>query len=214
MPERLAICVHVTGTRGIDNMQVLESQTGNEQHPAAHNREQNTAKLQDVVSRYLPMLCRRAHRYVGDEHDAEDSVQDALLSAYRHLDQFKGTAQMSTWLTTIVTNCALSQLRRRPRYLHVSLDESVAEDQESFVSDRLADVRPSPERECINSEMHTNLVQSVMGLSPSLRKVIQLCVLDGLTTKEAAKVLGLAQGTVKAQVSRARTRLKHIVNNV
>jgi RNA polymerase sigma-70 factor (ECF subfamily) len=194
-------------------MQVLESQTGNEQHHAAHIREQNTAELQDVVSRYLPMLYRRAHRYVGDQHDAEDAVQDALLSAYRHLDQFKGTARMSTWLTTIVTNCALSQLRRRPRYLHVSLDEPVAEEQESFVSDRLADVRPSPERECINSEMHCNLVQSVMGLSPSLRKVIQLCDLDGLNTREAAQVLGLAQGTVKAQVSRARTKLKRIMQN-
>jgi L-glyceraldehyde 3-phosphate reductase len=56
---------------------------------------------------------------VGDPHDAEDAVQDALLSAYKHLDQFKRTAKMTTWLTSIVTNSALSQLRRRPRHPHI-----------------------------------------------------------------------------------------------
>ena len=91
-------------------MQALMSQIG-EHQPDVHLREQNTVELEDVVSRYLPKLYSRANRYVSDPHDAEDAVQDALLSAYRHLDQFKGTAQMSTWLTTIVTNCALSQLR-------------------------------------------------------------------------------------------------------
>jgi RNA polymerase sigma-70 factor (ECF subfamily) len=198
---------------GIESMQALESQIGNEQRPAGHVREHYAGELEEVVSRHLPMLYRRAHRYVGDQHDAEDAVQDALLSAYKHLDQFKGTAQMTTWLTTIVTNCALSQLRKRPRHPHVSLDEPVSEDQDSFVSDRIADVRPSPESECIKSELHGKLIQSVMNLSPSLRKVIQLCDLDGLTTREAAQVLGLAQGTVKAQVWRARTNLKRIVHN-
>jgi RNA polymerase sigma-70 factor (ECF subfamily) len=194
-------------------MQALESHIGNEQHPAVQVRERNTAQLQEVVSRHLPMLYRRAHRYVCDPQDAEDAVQDALLSAYKHLDQFKGTAQMSTWVTTIVTNCALSQLRKRARHPHVSLDEPVAEDQDYFVSDKLADDRPSPESECIQSELRVNLRQSVLELSPSLRKVIRLCALDGLTTREAAEVLGLAQGTVKAQVSRARTELKRIARN-
>jgi RNA polymerase sigma-70 factor (ECF subfamily) len=194
-------------------MQGLESHIGNEQHPAEHIREGNTGELQDVVSRYLPMLYRRAHRYVGDPHDAEDAVQDALLSAFKHLDQFKGTAKMATWLTTIVTNCALSQLRKRPRQPHLSLDEPVGEDQDYFVSDRLADTRPNPESECIKSDLHGNLMQSVMELSPSMRKVIQLCDLDGLTTREAAQILGLSRGTVKAQVWRARTKLKRIASN-
>jgi RNA polymerase sigma-70 factor (ECF subfamily) len=61
------------------------------------------------------MLYRRGHRYVGDPHDAEDAVQDALLSACKHLDQFKGTAKMVTWLPTLAANCALSQLRKASR---------------------------------------------------------------------------------------------------
>jgi RNA polymerase sigma-70 factor (ECF subfamily) len=192
-------------------MQVLESHIGNGLHTAGHIREQKTGELQDVVSRNLPMLLRRAHRYVGNPHDAEDAVQDALLSAYKHLDQFKATAKMATWLTSIVTNSALTQLRRRPRHPHLSLDEPVAEEQDYFVSEKLADVRPSPESECIKSELHGRLMQSVVALSPSLRQVIQMCELDGLTTREAAHILGLAQGTVKARVWRARTKLKRIV---
>jgi RNA polymerase sigma-70 factor (ECF subfamily) len=191
-------------------MQGFESHIGNERHAAEHIREQNAVELQDVVSRNLPMLLRRAHRYVRDPHDAEDAVQDALLSAYKHLDQFKATAKMTTWLTAIVTNSALTQLRRRPRYPHLSLEEPVVEEQDYFVSERLADVRPSPESECIKSELHGKLMQSVVTLSPSLRKVIQLCELDGLTTREAARILGLPQGTVKARVWRARTKLKRI----
>jgi RNA polymerase sigma-70 factor (ECF subfamily) len=93
------------------------------------------------------------------------------------------------------------------------LDEPVGEDQDYFVSDRLADTRPNPESECIKSDLHGNLMQSVMELSPSMRKVIQLCDLDGLTTREAAQILGLSRGTVKAQVWRARTKLKRIASN-
>jgi RNA polymerase sigma-70 factor (ECF subfamily) len=194
-------------------MRALESHIGNKQQPDGQGREHYAGELEDVVVRPPPMLYRRDHRYGGDQHDAEDAVQDAVLSATEHLDQFKGTAQMTTRLTTIVTNCALSQLHKKPRHLHVSLDEPVNEEQDYFASGRLADARPSPESECIRSELYGKLMRSVEGLSPALRKAIKLCNLDGLTTREAAGVLGLAQGTVKAQVSRARTRLKRFVSN-
>jgi RNA polymerase sigma-70 factor (ECF subfamily) len=188
-----------------------QSHIRDEHDPAVQVRVQSIGELQEAVSRNLPIFYRRAHRYVGDPHDAEDAVQDALLSAYKHLEQFKATAKMTTWLTTIVTNSALSQLRRRPRHAHVSLDERVGGEQDYFVSDRLADVRPSPEREYIRSEMHGNLMQSVMELSPSLRKTIQLFYLDGLSTREVAHVLGVPQGTVKARMSRARSQLKRLM---
>jgi RNA polymerase sigma-70 factor, ECF subfamily len=138
-----------------------------QERTVVHGRSSSTAavqilqaefgELQEAVSRYLPALYRRAYRYVGDAHDAEDAVQDALLSAYKHLDQFKATAKMTTWLTTIVTNSALSQLRRRPRQPQVSLDERSGEDQDYCLSDKLTDARPSPEGECIRSEMRMGI---------------------------------------------------------
>jgi len=189
-------------------MQALHSQIEDEPNPAVHTWERKTEELQDVVSRYLPLFYRRAYRYLGNSHDAEDAVQDALFSAYTHLDQFKGSAKMTTWLTTIVTNSALTYLRKRPRQPHCSLDERLTQDQNSCVSDRLADVRPNPEDEYAMSELHGHLTQFVAELSPSFREAIQLRDFDGLTTSEAAHILGVPESTIKTRVSRARSQLK------
>jgi RNA polymerase sigma-70 factor, ECF subfamily len=202
------------GSGGTDNMQTQQPHIGDKQNPAVHLRERGLGELEDAVSRYLPTLYRKAYRYVGDPHDAEDAVQDALLSAYKHLHQFKGTAKMTTWLTTIVTNSALTQLRRRPRHPHVSLDERAAEDQDYCVSDRLADIKPNPESESIRSQLHGRLMQSVMKLSPSLQETIQLRYLDGLTLSEAAQTLGVSEGTIKARLWRARTKLKWLMRRM
>ena len=119
--------------------------------------------------------------------------------------------KMSTWLTTIVTNSALTQLRRRSRQAHVSLDERFGKEQEYCVLERLADCGPGPENECIKSELHERLMRFVAELSPSLRKGLQLRDLDGLITREAAHILGVADVTVNAQVSRARAKLRQLV---
>ena len=192
-------------------MQQQQAHIGGQENPGVPVSERGTKELEDAVSRYLPTLYRRAYRYVGDPHDAEDAVQDALLSAYKHLDQFRATAKITTWLTTIVTNSALTQLRRRPRQAQVSLDEPLPGEHDVRLSDKLMHVGPSPEGECIQSDLHGHLLQSVMELSPSLRKTIQLFYLDGLNTREIAQTLGVPQGTVKARMSRARSQLKRLM---
>src|SRR5579864_6417806 len=90
----------------------------------------------DVISQRLPTFYKTAYRLLGNAADAEDAVQDALLSAYKKLHQFRGEAQMSTWLTVIVGNCARMQLRRR-RHIHLSLDEPIGQGQDSPLSERL-----------------------------------------------------------------------------
>jgi RNA polymerase sigma-70 factor, ECF subfamily len=167
-------------------------------------------ELDSIVLRYLPMFYKRAFRFLGNAPDAEDAVQDALLSAYRHLGQFRGNAQLSTWLTTIVTNAALMQLRRRRRDSSLSLDEEQGEDGLTF-SERLPDSKPSPEEVCSTTEAQDRLVEGVKQLSPRLRRTFQLRDLDGLTTKEAARVLGVPEGTVKVRLARARAKLAGIV---
>src|SRR5271157_3393919 len=88
------------------------------------------AEMLSILSHCLPSLYRYAYRFLGNKDDAEDAVQDALLAAYKHLNQFRGDAQLTTWLTAIVINCARMQLRKRSRYIHVSLDSRIGEDQE------------------------------------------------------------------------------------
>jgi RNA polymerase sigma-70 factor (ECF subfamily) len=184
---------------------------GNEQRIDIPAPGRETRELQDVFSRCLPLLHRTAYRYLGNVADAEDAVQDALLSAYKHLDQFRGQAQMSTWLVAIVSNCARMQLRRRPRQIHVSLNEQFGDDQGYTVSDRLVDCAPSPEEEYRKAELHECILQFAEELSPALRTAFQLRDLDDLSTSEAAHSLGVANGTVKSQVARARAKLTRLV---
>jgi RNA polymerase sigma-70 factor, ECF subfamily len=191
-------------------MQALQSQIEDGPNPTVQTWERNIGELQDAVSQHLPLFYKRAYRYLGNSYDAEDAVQDALLSAYKHLDQFKGNAKMTTWLTSIVTNSALTQLRKRPRQPHASLDEPLTQDQNTCLSDRLVDGRPSPEEECATSELHVHLTQFVSELPPSFRTAIQLCDLDGLTNGEAAQILGVPLSTIKPRVSRARSQLKRL----
>jgi len=160
-----------------------------------------------ALSQCLPSLHRYACRVLGNKHDAEDAVQDALLSALKHLGQFRGEAQFSTWLTTIVLNCARMQLRKRPRQTHVSLDSRIGEEQGYSLADILVDSRPNPEDECHESWLNARLRESAARLSPILRRTFQLRYVDNLSICETARVLGVPIGTVKAQTARARAKL-------
>jgi RNA polymerase sigma-70 factor (ECF subfamily) len=192
-------------------MHATASHMGCEQCFDMPARGNETGEAQDVFSHYLPLLHRTAHRYLGNAADAEDAVQDALLSAYKHLDQFRGQAQVSTWLVVIVSNCARMQLRRRPRQIHVSLDEQFGDEDVYSLSERLVDGAPNPEEEYRKAELHNRLLQVAEELSPSLHRAFRLRELDGLTTGEAAQILGVAEGTVKSQVARARTKLTRLM---
>jgi RNA polymerase sigma-70 factor, ECF subfamily len=160
-----------------------------------------------ALSQCLPSLHRYACRVLGNKHDAEDAVQDALLSALKHLGQFRGEARLSTWLTTIVLNCARMQLRKRPRQIHVSLDSRLGEEQGYLLADMLVDSRPNPEEECHESWLNARLSESAARLSPILRRTFQLRYVDHLSICETARVLGVPIGTVKAQTARARAKL-------
>jgi RNA polymerase sigma-70 factor, ECF subfamily len=164
--------------------------------------------IDDDLLRYWPSFYRTAFRYLGNAADAEDAVQDALLSAHKHLGQFRGQARISTWLTAIVINSARMQLRKRPRQSQVPLDEHHPDHEGLALSELLPDRSPSPEELCRRSELAENVLQLAGQLSPTLRRTFQLRHLDGLSTRETADVLGVAEGTVKAQLARARAKLR------
>ena len=160
-----------------------------------------------VLTHCLPSLYRYAYKFLGNKADAEDAVQDALLAAYKHLNQFRGDAQLSTWLTTIVINCARMHLRKRSRYTHVSLDSRIGEEQEYLLCDTLVDQRPNPEDECHKAWANARLIESAARLSPKLRRAFHLRYVDHLSVCETARVLGVPIGTVKAQTARARAKV-------
>jgi RNA polymerase sigma factor (sigma-70 family) len=165
----------------------------------------------DVVKRRLGAFHQQALRRLGNAADAEDAVQDALLSAFTHLDQFKGQAQMSTWLTTIVINSARMKLLLRPRQLHILLEHR-DEDREQFkFAETLSDHRPNPEQICRKGEFGERLAECSARLSPCLRKTFELRDVEGLSIREAAKVMEVPRGTMKARLARARAGMKEMV---
>jgi RNA polymerase sigma-70 factor, ECF subfamily len=189
-----------TTIAAIDSAQVLNC-------TSFSNQEREMA---EALSRYLPSFYRHAFRYLGNVADAEDAVQDALLSAHKHVGQFRGEARMSTWLTTIVINSARMHLRRRPRQAHLSLDQHP--DPESYaLSELLPDHRPGPAEQCLSSDLAENVWRLARQLSPTLRRAFQLRHLDGLTIREMTDVLGVAEGTVKARIARARAKLRQLM---
>jgi RNA polymerase sigma-70 factor, ECF subfamily len=181
--------------------------TENDQCPELLGHQSAARKLEDVLSLRLPSFYRCAFRVLGNAADAEDAVQEALLAAYKHINQFRGQSQISTWLTTIVRNSALMQLRKRPRQIHLPLDEQFGKEQPRSLGEGLADERPSPEEEFRNSELAARLRKCTALLSPTLRRTFQLRVVVGLSILETARILGVPHGTVKAQLARARAKI-------
>ena len=181
--------------------------TENDECPEVVDHQTAARKLQDVVSLRLPSFYRCAFRVLGNAADAEDAVQEALLAAYKHINQFRGQSQISSWLTTIVRNSALMQLRKRPCQIHFPLDKQFGEEQPRSLWEGLADERPSPEEEFRHSELAARLRKCTALLSPTLRRTFQLRVIDGLTILETARILGVPRGTVKAQLARARAKI-------
>lgn len=181
--------------------------------PGAGLRKRQSAahEMENILLSRLPSFQKTAYFFLGNTADAEDAVQDALLSACQHLDQFRGESQMSTWLTTIVKNCARMQLRRRPRQIHVSLDERIGENQEHSVSELLLSPGPNPEEQCRTSELNQYVTRLRGRLSPALRATFRLRDEEGLSIREAARILGLPSGTIKTQTARARTRLRKLM---
>jgi len=159
-----------------------------------------------IVQQNLPQFRRVAMRWLRNPEDAEDAVQDAMLSAFRHMGAFDGRAQLSTWVMAIVINAVRMQLRRRPRYHFVSLDHAPAGRQWA-ISEVLADPRPTPEQIVVDRELGDLAARLTCDLPDAQRAAIRLHQREGLSIKEAAETLGVPEGTLKAQLARARAKL-------
>lgn len=167
--------------------------------------ERHVEELRELITCNSPRFRRIALAHLGNLDEAEDALQDALLSALTHVNQFRGQAKMSTWLTSIVINSARMKIRQRCRG-HVPLDEST--EQDFTLAEMLSDTRPSPEEAYRHREIRETLADAISRLSPTLLRTFQLRDLHGLSIRETANLLGVPSGTVKARLARARAKLK------
>lgn len=172
----------------------------------------NQTALDQLFGRYSRALYPTALKLMGNPEDAEDALQDGLLSAFRNLRRFEGRSQFSTWLTRIVINAALMRLRSKRTHTAVSIDaESNADGDEPAPAERIADRAPGPEELYTQEEVHAIFERQLGELSPPLRSAFLLREVEGLSTEEAAQTLGVPEGTLKSQLHRARLQLTSLL---
>jgi len=168
-------------------------------------------ELTDVITHHSARFRRIALGHLSNVADAEDAVQDALLSALTHVHQFRGQAKMSTWLTTIVINSARMKLRHRLTSLQLALDETDGQ-QNLPLEFAVSDTRPGPEEAYREREIAETLAHATSRLLPTLRTTFQLRDINGLSIRETADLLRVPTGTVKARLARARVRLREAMS--
>jgi RNA polymerase sigma-70 factor (ECF subfamily) len=159
-----------------------------------------------LFTRNTRTLYQTALRVLGNPEDAEEALQEGLLSAYRNLPRFERRSQFSTWLTRIVINAALMRRRSKRSRPAVSLDDWASEG-ELPMAERFADESPNPEQIYAGTELGDRVKKKLAEISPLLRTAFWLREIEGLSAEEAAHVLGVSRNTLKARLWRARQEL-------
>ncbi len=160
-----------------------------------------------LVRSYQRLAYNVAYRVLGDGESAADATQDAFLSAFRAVGQFRG-GSFKAWILRIVTNECYDQLRRKQRRPEDSLDDLAVEPDHSAM---LTDEHELPEDYALRQELGEAIQKGLMTLPPDQRMVIVLADIQGYSYEEIAEMMGVAIGTVKSRLNRGRTRLRDLL---
>lgn len=159
-----------------------------------------------LVRRHEGRLTRHAMAMMRNRVDAQDVVQEALLSAYRRLHTFRFDAQFGSWLHRITTNAALMKMRSRRRKPEVPLDPTGPDGERR--ERPVVDPAISAHQRVANRELGEHIRRAVDTLPSSYRAVFELADLEHKTMKEVAHDLALTVPNVKTRLHRARLRLR------
>jgi RNA polymerase sigma-70 factor (ECF subfamily) len=172
----------------------------------------DSAAFETLCKQSANTVFHLARRMMRNNEDAEDVVQESFQQAFLHLKSFNGDSRFSTWLSRIAINAALMKLRKKHRFWDVSLDESV-ENEESSLRIEVEDDGLNPEQLYAQKERQRILTEAMNDLTPGMRKAIELRELDERSTEEAAEIMGISVGAVKARVFHGRRKLREKLNH-
>jgi RNA polymerase sigma-70 factor, ECF subfamily len=165
-----------------------------------------------VVQRYGGRMLATARRFLSNEHDAQDVVQEAFASAFRALDKFNGEAMLSTWLHRIVVNAALVQLRSRRRRSEQPIETLLPRfDQDGEWIDDPATRTDATETILERRDSREMVRRCIERLPDKYRCVLLLRDIEELDTDETARSLATTANTVKVRLHRARQALKTLI---
>ena len=157
-----------------------------------------------------PRLLKIALRITRNREDAEDAVQDSMMRAFVHLNDFHGNSGFSTWLTRIVMNSALMINRKNRSARQISADE-LPPAGEPGLHFQIPDRAPNPEQTYVQRERRTILHSAIHGLRPRIRAVIEMAQFQELSIKETAKILDISVAAAKGRFFHARAALRKSV---
>ncbi|RCK70316.1 RNA polymerase sigma factor SigM [Desertihabitans brevis] len=164
---------------------------------AAHVAGDDTA-FAELVRRHSDRLWTLALRTMHNRQDAEDALQEALVSAFRRADTFRGDAAVTTWLHRVVVNACLDRIRRNQVRRTDPLPEH---------AERVLPATDDPEAETEAGLRRVAVLQALRQLNADQRAALVLVDMEGYSVEEAATILGCAPGTVKSRCFRGRARL-------
>ena len=167
-----------------------------------------------LVTTYGPRMLAVARRYLHEESDALDALQDAFISVFKHIDRFEGNSALSTWLHSIVVRASLMKLRTYRSKEQVSIEELLPKFEGNF--DHRLDCRAgwqgSLEESAENKEIRALIRKGIDQLPEIYRVVVLLRDIEGMDTEETAKLLGLTANVIKTRLHRARQALRTILD--
>jgi RNA polymerase sigma-70 factor (ECF subfamily) len=157
------------------------------------------AAFEELVRRHRDRLWAVALRTTGDPEEAADALQDALISAFRRADQFRGDSAVTTWLHRIVVNASLDRLRRRA----VRHAQPLPDDNESLPGAVVADPTDHHDRRVTQLAV----IEALAELPEDQRAAILLVDVEGWSVEDAAVRLDCPEGTIKSRCYRGRAKL-------
>jgi RNA polymerase sigma-70 factor (ECF subfamily) len=155
-----------------------------------------------LVTKYQSKVGNLVSRYIKNQGDVADVVQEAFIKAYRALPNFRGESAFYTWLYRIAVNCAKNHLvarGRKPSNSNVDVDDA-----ENYDSGDALRVNASPEKLLLTAEIKSVIFKTIDRLPEDLRTAINLRELDGLSYEEIAEIMDCPVGTVRSRIFRAR----------
>ena len=160
-----------------------------------------------LVLHYQDMAYNVAYRIMGEHGAADDAAQEAFISAYQKLEQYRG-GSFKAWLLRIVTNACYDELRRRQRQpvtpLKPEMDNGEVLENPYWIEDDA----PTPEEQIEESELQQAIQNCINKLDDKFRTVLVLVDVEGLDYESASEVVGRPLGTVKSRLARARERVQ------
>ena len=165
--------------------------------------------FETMVRVYTPRLLAVARRLVGNDEDARDVVQDAMLSAYRSIDKFEAHSRVSTWLHRIVVNAGLMKLRTRRRKPEESIEPLLPTFREDgHYRNELPAWAAASDETAERNEMQQIVREAILNLPEAYREVVVMRDIEEQDTASTAAALGITPNAVKIRLHRARQALR------